>query len=267
MERKNSSSLTEGVVFLVLLGIDELLVPVLVQEAEAALLEDFQELIAVEDEAVLLSLSLDLARKKTEGPPRSFHGIAGEQVGEGLLGREKLLFHMAYASTKKYNWKDMKIDYLPYLRKKVGHDLVLSVGLSVLLVDEKRQLVLLEKRTDNGLYCLPGGSIDLGEKVLEGARRELFEETGITVGSLSLFLILSGEQARLSYPNGDVTEYCDLIFFSPIDSTAVCPRKDKESTAVDFVPLSALPPKESFLRGTWRILEKYLSGNHELEID
>lgn len=174
---------------------------------------------------------------------------------------------MAYASTKKYNWKGMKIDYLPYLRKKVGHDLVLSVGLSVLLVDEKRRLVLLEKRADNGLYCLPGGSIDLGEKVQEGARRELFEETGVTCGKLSLFLILSGEDGRLSYPNGDVTEYCDLIFFSTIDSTTVKPKGDRESTYVGFVPLDELPPEETFLRGTWRILQKYLSGDHSLEID
>ena len=161
----------------------------------------------------------------------------------------------------------MKIEYLPYLRKKVGHDLVLSVGLSVLVVDKERNLVLLEKRADNGLYSLPGGSIDLGEKVLDGARRELLEETGIEVGPMELFLILSGEDGRLSYPNGDVTEYCDLIFLSYVDASCVQPRPDWESTFVGFVPFDRLPPAEEFLRGTYRILRKYLSGDHSLEID
>lgn len=162
----------------------------------------------------------------------------------------------------------MKIDYLPYLRKKVGHDLVLSVGLSVLLVDSKRRKILLEKRADNGLYCLPGGSIDLGEKVLDGTLRELREETGIDdCGPLTLYMVLSGEDCRLQYPNGDVTEYCDFIFLGEYDSEKYVERHDGESTFVGFVDYDSFPDEKECLRGTFFIVQRFLRGERDLLID
>ena len=49
-------------------------------------------------------------------------------------------------------------EYISYMRKMIGHKRMMSVGLGCLIIDEKGR-VLLEKRTDNGKYCLPGGSI------------------------------------------------------------------------------------------------------------
>ena len=38
--------------------------------------------------------------------------------------------------------------------------------------------VLLQKRADNGYWGLPGGKVDIGESVAQGAIREVLEETG-----------------------------------------------------------------------------------------
>jgi 8-oxo-dGTP pyrophosphatase MutT (NUDIX family) len=48
-------------------------------------------------------------------------------------------------------------------------------------VRNKNGELLMIERTDNGLWALPGGAQDLGESVVEAARREVHEETGIDV--------------------------------------------------------------------------------------
>jgi 8-oxo-dGTP diphosphatase len=41
--------------------------------------------------------------------------------------------------------------------------------------------IVMTKRSDNGLWGLPGGMVDWGEDIATVVRRELFEETGLQV--------------------------------------------------------------------------------------
>lgn len=54
------------------------------------------------------------------------------------------------------------------------------VGANVAIFDDAGQ-VLLTRRQDNGLWCLPGGHVDLGERIDQTAIREAQEETGLTI--------------------------------------------------------------------------------------
>src|SRR5690606_14978802 len=63
--------------------------------------------------------------------------------------------------------------------------------------------LLLERRTDNGLWGLPGGSLEPGESMEEVAKRELYEETGLQAKNLELMNIFSGEDLYYKYPHGD----------------------------------------------------------------
>jgi ADP-ribose pyrophosphatase YjhB (NUDIX family) len=56
-----------------------------------------------------------------------------------------------------------------------------KVGCSAVLFDLTRENVLLVKRSDNGLWCLPGGHFEPGETVSKGCEREVLEETGLIV--------------------------------------------------------------------------------------
>ena len=64
---------------------------------------------------------------------------------------------------------------------------IIFVGTGVLLLDESNR-VLIAERTDNHAWCIPGGSLEVGESLAHCACREVFEETGIMVNESDLHL-------------------------------------------------------------------------------
>ncbi len=56
------------------------------------------------------------------------------------------------------------------------------VRVAVVLVDEQDRILLVRHRKGEQTYwLLPGGGLDYGESLFECARRELAEETGLTI--------------------------------------------------------------------------------------
>lgn len=97
----------------------------------------------------------------------------------------------------------MKIlNYIRQIRELVGTHPIIMAGACVILIDGEGRL-LLQQRTDNGLWGLPGGSMEPGEEIKEVARRELFEEVGLEAKGLEFFDIFSGTDLYYRYPNGD----------------------------------------------------------------
>jgi len=102
-------------------------------------------------------------------------------------------------------------EYMKWLRQRVGHEHVMQCGASVILINEKGEM-LLQKRRDNECWGYAGGSVDLGENTEVTARRELLEETGLVVGKLELYGVFSGENQHYIYPNGDEVSNVDIVY-------------------------------------------------------
>lgn len=107
--------------------------------------------------------------------------------------------------------KYRQVGYINEMRKQIGHDLIITTACGVIIENEKRE-ILLQRRQDNGLWGLPGGSMEPGEKFEEAAKREVLEEVGIQIDELSLFGIYSGEDRVITYPNGDICCVTSIVF-------------------------------------------------------
>ena len=97
--------------------------------------------------------------------------------------------------------------------------------------------MLLEKRTDNGMWCVPGGAIELGETLEEALRREVKEETSLDIFNPRLFDVRAN--VHMVYPNQDEVYYTDVVYVITEYEGELKP--DAESKELLWVPLDELP--------------------------
>jgi len=130
-------------------------------------------------------------------------------------------------------------DYIMGLRAIVGHRPLLQVGASVIVVDEEGR-ILLQLRSDNHCWGYAGGSVELDEVVEDAARRELFEETGLTAEELELFGVFSGADTHYVYPNGDEVSNVDIVYVCRrYSGTLKC--QEGEVDALQFFRIDEIP--------------------------
>ncbi len=143
--------------------------------------------------------------------------------------------------------------YILDLRKELGSRPLIMAGAGVILLNEKNE-ILLGRRTDNDYWDYPAGSMEIGESFEECARREVFEETGLTCGKLEYFMELSGEDTFYEYPNGDQV-YLAVIIYICRDFSGELKVQEEEVYEQRFFPIDRLPKIPS-LKIKSRIFEK-----------
>ena len=74
--------------------------------------------------------------------------------------------------------------------------------------------VLLERRSDNGFWGLPGGAVEVGESVEQAIKREVMEETALQVEVNRLVGVYSDPRHYniSSYPDGNVVHWVTVVF-------------------------------------------------------
>jgi len=73
--------------------------------------------------------------------------------------------------------------------------------------------ILLQLRSDNGLWGLPGGSVEIGESVALAILREVREETGLSVEIERLVGVYSDPTSQVfRYADGNVVHYINTLF-------------------------------------------------------
>ncbi|MGG4048760.1 NUDIX hydrolase [Paenibacillus favisporus] len=131
------------------------------------------------------------------------------------------------------------MDYIQHLRSMVGNEKVIMVVAGAIVFDKENR-VLMQKRSDNGQWGFPGGFMDLGESVQDTARREVYEETGLTLEELKLFGIYSGPQYDKTFSNSDQVSLV-LISFVCDQYSGKLVESNEESIQNKFYSLKELP--------------------------
>jgi ADP-ribose pyrophosphatase YjhB (NUDIX family) len=115
---------------------------------------------------------------------------------------------------------------------RIAKQAKVRLGCSATIFDDSRQKILLTRRTDNGLWCLPGGGVDAGESVSEACEREVLEETGLIVKVKKLIGVYSDPHRIVEYADGNRFHVIALNFEAEMIGGALI--ISDETTAVDF---------------------------------
>jgi 8-oxo-dGTP diphosphatase len=133
-------------------------------------------------------------------------------------------------------------DYVRRMRAKIGTDLLFICGATAIVINEQGE-VLLHRRSDNGVWSLPGGAIDPGEEPADAVVREVWEETGVRVIPERIVGVYSGPDHFAAYPNGDQIVILSVTFACrPVGGQPHV--HDDESLEVRYFSPNALPQIE-----------------------
>lgn len=112
-----------------------------------------------------------------------------------------------------------------------------TVTIDALIISNNK--ILLIKRLVapyKGFWALPGGHVDFGETVEDAVKREVKEETSLTVKSLKLFGVYSSPKR---HPK-------QAVAVSYIVDTKGNAKAGDDAEKLDFIPLDNLPENLAF---------------------
>ena len=148
----------------------------------------------------------------------------------------------------------MADSYVSWLRARIGPRKVLLPCTGALVLNDAGA-VLWGYSEDFKCWGLPGGYLELGESVVTGVQREVFEETGLVVEPIRLIGINTFDTC---YPNGDKVWGLSVTFHCMVVSGILKPDA-AEVRELRFWDRGTIP--EKVLPECSRVAKEYFNGN------
>lgn len=145
--------------------------------------------------------------------------------------------------------------YLGQLRQWVGNRRLITPGVRAIVQDEQDR-ILFVRRSDNGQWVLPAGSIELNESVWDALKRELFEETGLETITAHLLAVYSEPRFHFTNVYGGEHQMLALVFVVTEWQGELAYVTD-ETTAAHFFPLDDLPDISPLYQETLSDLHRF----------
>jgi 8-oxo-dGTP pyrophosphatase MutT (NUDIX family) len=132
------------------------------------------------------------------------------------------------------------VEYYTLLRPYIGHEPLLLPGTAACIRDEQGR-VLLQKRSDCGLWGFPGGGQNLGESATQAMVREVREETGLQVEPVRLIGAYGDPTFGRAYANGDYVQPI-VAFFEAKTVSGELRADSPETLDLAYFSPGELPP-------------------------
>ncbi|MBF0777308.1 NUDIX hydrolase [Streptococcus cuniculi] len=101
------------------------------------------------------------------------------------------------------------MDYISYIRSKVGHEKIILTFAGGILTNSAGE-VLLQLRGDKKTWAISGGAMELGESSVDTLKREFLEETGVVVEPVRFLNAYTNFEEV--YPNGDQVQTVVFLY-------------------------------------------------------
>jgi 8-oxo-dGTP pyrophosphatase MutT (NUDIX family) len=147
--------------------------------------------------------------------------------------------------------------YVEELRAIIGHKQIILNGVIAFIENPCGKILMQQRRYPYGKWGLPGGLMELGESTQETLRREILEETGLSIGELKLFGVYSGKNYLCIAENGDEF-YVVTTVYTTSDYCGEVSVADNESLSFEWVDIHNLP--ENIARTHREIIADYVRG-------
>ena len=102
-----------------------------------------------------------------------------------------------------------RVDYYHDANAPKANSLV--PGASAIITDDQGR-ILLQRRSDNARWALPGGVMDIGESIGQAIVREVREETGLEVAPEDIVGVYSDPGHVFAYDDGEVRQQFSVCF-------------------------------------------------------
>lgn len=128
--------------------------------------------------------------------------------------------------------------YIGQIQIQYGPETVIEPGVRIAVRDPAGRILLMKRKGKK--WELPAGPVEPDESITEAARREVFDITGLSVGSLKPFAYYSDPVYQLDCPGRDKIQRYTMAFITD-DYSGELLKDDNEISDMDFFYLNNLP--------------------------
>lgn len=155
---------------------------------------------------------------------------------------------------------DFASSYVGQLRQLVGNRLLLLPGARIVIQDDEGR-ILLQRRSDFGVWGLLGGNAEGGEDLSSLIVREVKEETGLEIFNVQPFGFGSDPKLEsFTYPNGHRAQHFCINFYTRhfVGTPKVM---DDESLDLSWYSPLELPEMLPNMHESVRAYQRFLQSN------